>query len=99
VTHAHSDHHGLAGDVCRASGASVYAHPQSCPMLEEYTTQRAQRQAFYSVPTRSLSRPFRARPGGGARWWITWPHWSAPRLWTSPSPGPATARSSTITAR
>jgi glyoxylase-like metal-dependent hydrolase (beta-lactamase superfamily II) len=49
VTHAHLDHHGLAGDVRQASGASVYAHPRSCPTLEEYAGQRDRQQAFYAA--------------------------------------------------
>jgi glyoxylase-like metal-dependent hydrolase (beta-lactamase superfamily II) len=47
ITHAHADHHGLAGDIAEISGATVYAHPHSRPALEDYAAERASRRAFY----------------------------------------------------
>jgi len=47
VTHAHADHHGLAGDVVQACGAEVYAHPHNQATLTDYVSERAQRRAFY----------------------------------------------------
>lgn len=47
VTHAHTDHFGLAGDILQVSGASVHSHPHSRPILEDYATERIKRGTFY----------------------------------------------------
>ena len=48
VTHTHTDHYGLAGDIVQVSGASVYSHPHNRPMLEDYTVERERQRAFYA---------------------------------------------------
>ena len=47
ISHAHSDHYGLAGDIVQVSGASIYAHPHNRPMIEDYADERDRRQAAY----------------------------------------------------
>jgi glyoxylase-like metal-dependent hydrolase (beta-lactamase superfamily II) len=47
VTHAHTDHFGLAGDILRVSGASVHSHPRTRSMLEDYATERVKLGTFY----------------------------------------------------
>jgi glyoxylase-like metal-dependent hydrolase (beta-lactamase superfamily II) len=47
VTHAHTDHYGLAGDIVQVSGASVHSHPGNRPMLEDYAAERVKRGTFY----------------------------------------------------
>lgn len=52
LTHAHSDHCGLAAELVRASGAEVLTHPLNFPQLADYAEERGRRMAFY----RSLMR-------------------------------------------
>ena len=47
ITHAHVDHYGLAGEVARLSGASVYSHSNNRPILEDHAGKQVQRQVFY----------------------------------------------------
>jgi glyoxylase-like metal-dependent hydrolase (beta-lactamase superfamily II) len=48
ITHAHTDHYGLAGDISRISGASVYSHPRNRPMLADHAAEREKRRAFFN---------------------------------------------------
>jgi glyoxylase-like metal-dependent hydrolase (beta-lactamase superfamily II) len=48
ITHAHTDHFGLAGDIVKVSGAVVYSHPLNQSMLEDYATERTRRGVFYA---------------------------------------------------
>lgn len=47
ITHAHADHHGLAGDIVATSGAVAYSHPHNHAALVDYAAERAGRRAFY----------------------------------------------------
>jgi len=47
ITHAHVDHYGLAGEIARLSGASVYSHSNNRPILEDHAEKQVQRQVFY----------------------------------------------------
>jgi glyoxylase-like metal-dependent hydrolase (beta-lactamase superfamily II) len=47
ITHAHSDHYGLAGDIAHVSGASVFSHAHNRPQLEDDGAESAKRGAFY----------------------------------------------------
>lgn len=47
ITHAHADHYGLAGDIARASGASIHSHCRNQPMLEDYADERERLGVFY----------------------------------------------------
>jgi glyoxylase-like metal-dependent hydrolase (beta-lactamase superfamily II) len=47
ITHGHTDHYGLAGDIAQISGATVYAHPRSRSLLEDHSTERDRRGDFY----------------------------------------------------
>jgi glyoxylase-like metal-dependent hydrolase (beta-lactamase superfamily II) len=48
ISHAHTDHYGLAGDIAQLSRASVHAHPRNRPSLEDYTAEHAGRRAFFA---------------------------------------------------
>jgi len=47
ITHAHTDHYGLAGDIVQVSAAGVYSHPRNRPILEDYAEEREKHRAFY----------------------------------------------------
>ena len=58
VTHAHSDHHGLATEIVRGGdGAEVWTHPYNRIWLEDYEVERARRLAFYSQLVRESGVP------------------------------------------
>lgn len=49
ITHAHSDHFGLAGEIVRAaSSIEVWTHPYNRAWLGDYEAERAARLAFYT---------------------------------------------------
>ena len=47
VSHGHVDHYGLAGDIVQVSGAKVFAHPRTRPLLEEHSKERERRRDYY----------------------------------------------------
>jgi glyoxylase-like metal-dependent hydrolase (beta-lactamase superfamily II) len=47
ISHAHTDHYGLTGDITRLSGARVYSHPFNAPLLENHATERERRARFF----------------------------------------------------
>ena len=47
ITHAHSDHYGLAGELAQVSKATVYAHPLNRPLLSGTDDVWQRRIAFY----------------------------------------------------
>ncbi len=49
ITHAHSDHYGLAGEIVEISGARIYSHPRNRRSLEDYDADRAMHGAFISA--------------------------------------------------
>lgn len=49
ITHAHSDHYGLAGDLAQNAENRVYSHPRNRPMLEDYPAEREKRGAFFGA--------------------------------------------------
>jgi len=58
VTHAHSDHCGLAAEIARdGDGSEVWTHPYNRMWLEDYETERARRLAFYSQLVRESGAP------------------------------------------
>jgi glyoxylase-like metal-dependent hydrolase (beta-lactamase superfamily II) len=57
VTHAHSDHCGMAAELAQASGADVLAHPAGFPLLADYGQERARRLAFYAGVMREAGMP------------------------------------------
>jgi glyoxylase-like metal-dependent hydrolase (beta-lactamase superfamily II) len=72
LTHAHSDHCGLAAELAEASGAEVVTHAANVAELADYAGQRAGRLAFYAqlmreagVPLRVMLRINRTRQGYG----------------------------------
>jgi glyoxylase-like metal-dependent hydrolase (beta-lactamase superfamily II) len=72
LTHAHSDHCGLAAELARASGAEVVTHAANIAELADTAGQRADRLAFYAqvmreagVPLRVMMRINRTRRGYG----------------------------------
>jgi glyoxylase-like metal-dependent hydrolase (beta-lactamase superfamily II) len=72
LSHAHSDHCGLASELEASSGAAVLTHPANVAELSDYATQRSQRLAFYAtlmmeagVPQDELNRFSRVRQGYG----------------------------------
>ncbi len=49
ITHAHSDHYGLAAEIVRsADRAEVWTHPYNRTWLEDYETERINRLMFYN---------------------------------------------------
>ena len=48
VTHAHTDHYGLAASLAAESGAQVLTHPFNRLTLEAYDRERDRRTAFYA---------------------------------------------------
>ena len=74
VTHAHSDHYGLAAEIVRAAPASVEVgtHPYNTAWLRDYEQERASRLMFYKrimdesgVPAKEQERMAGARRGVG----------------------------------
>ena len=74
VTHAHSDHYGLAADIVRAASAPVEVgtHPYNRAWLQDYEQERVQRLMFYKrimdesgVPPEEQQRIAGARRGVG----------------------------------
>ena len=72
LTHAHSDHCGLAAELAHASGAEVVTHRANVAELADYAGQRAERLVFYAqlmreagVPLRVMMRINRTRRGYG----------------------------------
>lgn len=72
LTHAHSDHCGLAAELAHASGAEVVTHGANVAELADYAGQRVDRLAFYAqvmreagVPLRVMLRINRTRRGYG----------------------------------
>ncbi len=57
ITHAHSDHCGLAGEVAEVSGAEVLTHPANFPLLADYADERERRLAFYADLMRESGMP------------------------------------------
>ncbi len=47
ITHAHADHYGLVESLVEDSGAEVWAHPMSQPILEDWPTYQTQRLGFW----------------------------------------------------
>jgi len=47
VTHSHVDHYGLAGDIVQVSGAKVFSHPRTRPLLEEHSIARERLRDYY----------------------------------------------------
>jgi len=48
ITHAHSDHYGLAARIVARSGAAVYSHGYNLPILANDRVEAGQRQAYYA---------------------------------------------------
>lgn len=57
LTHAHSDHCGLAGELAEESGAEVYAHPANFSLLADYAEERERWLAFYAALMREAGMP------------------------------------------
>jgi glyoxylase-like metal-dependent hydrolase (beta-lactamase superfamily II) len=68
ITHAHSDHHGLAGNIRQASGASVHTHPHNHPIIEDYEGQRARRHEFYATLLAQMGVPDEVLEMVGQMW-------------------------------
>ncbi|MDY7076242.1 MAG: MBL fold metallo-hydrolase [Chloroflexota bacterium] len=66
VTHAHSDHYGLAAEVKCTSGAEVLAHAASVPWLEKRAN--THRLAFYAQVMRWAGVPVKALAGFSKAW-------------------------------
>jgi glyoxylase-like metal-dependent hydrolase (beta-lactamase superfamily II) len=47
ITHGHTDHYGLAGDIVQASEAQVFSHVHNRPLLQENATEQERRRIFY----------------------------------------------------
>lgn len=57
LTHAHSDHCGLAGELAEESGAEVLAHPANFPLLANSAEERERWIAFYATLMRETGMP------------------------------------------
>jgi glyoxylase-like metal-dependent hydrolase (beta-lactamase superfamily II) len=71
VTHAHSDHYGLAAEIVRDSGAEVWTHRYNRSTLESHFEDRQRRTEFYGqimieagVPAEERQRLADSRKGG-----------------------------------
>ena len=72
LTHAHSDHAGLAGELAAASDAEVLTHPANFAELADYAEERERRMAFYvtlmeeaGMPPEVMAQIAAARRGYG----------------------------------
>lgn len=73
ITHAHSDHYGLAAELVRdGTGVEVWTHPSNRAWLEDYETERVNRLMFYGeilqasgVPPDEQERMSSGRRGAG----------------------------------
>ncbi len=61
VTHAHTDHYGLAASLAAESGAQVFTHPFNRHTLEAYDRERDRRTAFYADLLRAFGVPEETR--------------------------------------
>jgi glyoxylase-like metal-dependent hydrolase (beta-lactamase superfamily II) len=57
ITHAHSDHFGLASDILAISGAQVYAHRDSLVGLTEFETGQLRTDAYFARLYREAGVP------------------------------------------
>ncbi|MGB9776617.1 MAG: MBL fold metallo-hydrolase [Anaerolineae bacterium] len=57
LTHAHSDHCGLAGELAEESGVEVYSHPANFSLLADYATERERWLAFYAALMQEAGMP------------------------------------------
>ncbi len=57
LTHAHSDHCGLAGELAEESGAEVYTHPANFSLLADYAEERERWLAFYAALMQEAGMP------------------------------------------
>ena len=57
LTHAHSDHCGLAGELATESGAEVLTHPANFLLLADYAEERERWLAFYAALMREAGMP------------------------------------------
>ncbi len=57
LTHAHSDHCGMAGVLVEESGAEVYAHPANFSLLADYAEEGERWLAFYATLMREAGMP------------------------------------------
>lgn len=48
ITHAHTDHFGLAHEIVQESSAEVWTHPYNRPLLEDYKAERARQLVFWA---------------------------------------------------
>lgn len=70
ITHAHSDHYGLAAEIVRDSPqAEVWTHPYNRAWLEDYETERVSRLMFYNqiLSESGVLPEDRERMAGGRR--------------------------------
>jgi glyoxylase-like metal-dependent hydrolase (beta-lactamase superfamily II) len=47
ITHGHTDHYGLAGDIVQVSKAHVHSHPRNRLLIEDYAAERERRSSFF----------------------------------------------------
>ncbi len=57
LTHAHSDHCGLAGELAEESGIEVFSHPANFSLLAGYAEERERRLAFYAALMQEAGMP------------------------------------------
>jgi hypothetical protein len=57
LTHVHSDHCGLAGELAEESGAEVLTHPANFLLLADYAEERERWLAFYAALMREAGMP------------------------------------------
>ncbi len=57
LTHAHSDHCGLAGELAEESGAEVLTHPVNFSLLADYAEERERWLAFYVALMQEAGMP------------------------------------------
>ncbi len=57
LTHAHSDHCGLAGELAEEAGAEVFSHPANFSLLANYADERERWLAFYAALMQEAGMP------------------------------------------